>query len=638
MKKQTWLIMLFIFALAMLAAACGPVGSSTVSEPETSGETGATAVTLPNPFEEAADLNTSSIKIVEYDTNGIEVGFTEDGRPYRGNRNAPIILEEFSDYQCPFCARYVSETLPSLLENQIANGDVMTVFYDFPLPIHAQAVTAAHATRCAGDQGAAAYWNMHDKIFADVEAWSNNKADLVFIGYAEELGLDTTQFENCQTEGKYESHIQDDIDLARSRGVGSTPSFFVNDQMLVGAQPLSVFNEAIAIISEGGALPTEEPREVEPVEITGSPLIEPVPVEISTENAAFSLGDPDAPVTMVEFTDYQCPFCQRYSLETFPQVLTEMIENGRVHYIMKDFPLDSIHPDARTASAAARCAGEQDAYLAMHDAIFLNQENWSGPDAAQVLAGLAAELELDVAAYNECMGDGRYDEAIQANLEEGVSLGVTGTPAFFIGGFLFSGALPFEAFESNIALAETGELAAMFTPFGIGNPDAAVTIVEYTDFACPFCQRYAVETYPQIKENYVDTGLVRYIFKDLPLTSIHPRAAMAAFAARCAADQGALEDMRQILFTRQDEWKTAQDAEELLGFYNGYMEELGLDTAVFTECLYTNKHQTAIVADLEEAMSFGIQGTPAFFINDTFISGAQPYEEFERLIEEMLGN
>jgi protein-disulfide isomerase len=254
------------------------------------------------------------------------------------------------------------------------------------------------------------------------------------------------------------------------------------------------------------------------------------------------------------------------------------------------------------------------------------------------LAGLAAELGLDVAAYNECMGDGRYDAAIQENLEEGAGLGVTGTPAFFIGGFLFSGALPFEAFETNVALAEAGELVAMFTPLSIGSPDAPVTIVEYTDFACPFCQRYFVETYPQIKENYVDTGLVRYVFKDLPLTSIHPRAGMAAFAARCAGDQDALESMRELLFVQQDEWKTAQDGEELLAFFNGYVADLGLDTAVFTECLYTNQHQTAIVADLEEAMSFGIQGTPAFFINDTFISGAQPYEAFESLIEEMLGN
>ncbi len=646
MKKKTWLFMLFALILALFITACDPSSTGPVLVSDTAVEEAAnseiaeseeTAVPiLEDMFETGADLtNNDTI----YDANGIEVGFTEDGRPYRGSRSAPVVLEEFSDYQCPFCARYFSETLPSLLENQIANGEVMTIFYDFPLTsIHNQAAAAAHAARCAGDQGADAYWNMHDKIFANPTEWSNNKADTVFKSYAADLGLDAVQFENCQSAGKYETHIQDDIDLARGRGVGSTPSFFVNDQMLVGAQPLSAFNEAIAIVNDGGALPVAEPEPETPTVVTGSPLIEPVPAVIPTGNAAFTQGSPDAPVTIVEYTDYQCPYCQKYAQETFPQVLTDMIENGRVHYILKDFPLDSIHPNARTAATAARCAGEQDAYLEMHDALFANQSNWSGQDAVPVLAGIATELGLDVDAFNSCMGDGRYDTVIQENSEEGAGLGVNGTPAFFIDGFLFSGALPFEAFADNVALAEAGELTAIFTPNSIGSPNAPVVIVEYTDFECPFCSRYFSETYPQIKENYIDTGLVRYVFKDLPLTSLHPRAGAAAFAARCAGDQEAFTGMHDMLFTQQTEWNTAQDLDSLLAFFNGYAEELGMDVDVFTECLLTGKHQSAIMADLEEAMGLGIQGTPAFFINDTFLSGAQPYAEFERIIEEALGN
>ena len=642
MKKKTWLFLLFILILALFITACDPstnTGPVLVSDPAVDGAVKSEETAVPileDVFDTTADVTNND---TVYDANGIEVGFTEDGRPYRGSRGAPVILEEFSDYQCPFCARYFSETLPSLMDNQIANGEVMTVFYDFPLTnIHNQAADAAHATRCAGDQGAAAFWNMHDKLFANVEEWSNNKADTTFKSYAEELGLDAVKFEDCQSNGKYETDIQDDIALGRSRGVGSTPSFFVNNQILVGAQPLSVFNEAIAIISDGGALPVAEPESSAPTVVTGSPLIEPVPADIPLENAAFTLGDPNAPVTIVEYTDYQCPFCQRYAQETFPQVLTDMIDNGRVHYILKDFPLDSIHPAARAAATAARCAGEQDAYLEMHDAIFANQTNWGGQDAAQVLAGIAAELGLNVTDFNACVSDGRYDAVIQENLEEGANLGVNGTPAFFINGFLFSGALPFEAFAENVALAETGELTAIFTPNSIGNPDAPVVIVEYSDFECPFCSRYFSETYSQIKENYVDTGLVRYVFKDLPLTSIHPRAGAAAFAARCAGDQEAFTGMHDMLFTQQTEWVTAQDLDSLLVFFNGYAEELGLDITMFNECLTTGKYQSAIMADLEEATGFGIQGTPAFFINDTFLSGAQPYSEFERVIEDLLGS
>ena len=319
MKKKIWLLMPFILVLALFITACDPssTGPVLVSDTEVDQATESiiteveeAAPNLEDAFETVANITNNE---TAYDANGIEVGFTEDGHPYRGNRNAPVILEEFSDYQCPFCARYFSETLPSLMENQIANGEVMTVFYDFPLTnIHNQAAAAAHAARCAGDQGAAAYWNMHDKIFANMAEWSNNTAESVFKSYAAELGLDTVQFDDCQTKGKYESHIQDDIALGRSRGVGSTPSFFVNDQILVGAQPLSAFNEAIAIISDGGALPVAEPEPAAPTVVTGSPLIEPVPANIPLENAAFTLGDPAAPVTIVEYTDYQCPFCQKY--------------------------------------------------------------------------------------------------------------------------------------------------------------------------------------------------------------------------------------------------------------------------------------------------------------------------------------
>jgi protein-disulfide isomerase len=653
MKKRTWFILVFIFALILLAAACGPVGDGPrlVSEvPALSGSTELAEVeveaavdtapesnpALNDPFEAAANLTTGEII---YDANGIEVGFTEDGHPYRGSRSAPIVLEEFSDYQCPFCARYFSDTLPSLMQNQVAGGQVMTIFYDFPLTaIHPQAAAAAHAVRCAGDQGAAAYWDMHDKIFASPDEWSNNQADAIFKSYAETLGLDTTQFDNCQSEGKHETHIQEDLNLGRSRGVGSTPSFFVNNQILVGAQPLSVFTEAFAIITEGGALPVAETEPEAPTVITGSPLIDPVSAVIVLDDAAFSLGDPDAPVTIVEYTDYQCPYCQRYAQETLPQIVSEMVENGRVYYVVKDFPLDSIHPYARDGAAAARCAGDQGAYWDMHDVIFDKQAEWINENAAQVLAGFAADLGLDVDAYNQCVSNGRYTAAIQANLDEGARLGVSGTPAFFINGFLFSGALPFETFAANVALAETGELAAMFTPHSIGSPDAPVTIVEYTDFECPYCYRYFIETYPQIKENYIDTGLVRYVFKDLPLTSIHPRAGAAAFAARCAGDQGVFIGMHDTLFTQQAEWAAAQDIDSLLAFFNGYAEELGMDTAVFTDCLLTGNHQSAIMADLQEAVGFGIQGTPAFFINDTFLSGAQPYAEFERIIEASLGN
>lgn len=99
-------------------------------------------------------------------------------------------MEEYSDYQCPFCGRFFEQTFPSINNNQIANGEVLLVFYDFPLNIHPQAEVAANAARCAGEQGAVAYWEMHDLLFSNIAEWSHSQAVTVFTGYGEELGLE----------------------------------------------------------------------------------------------------------------------------------------------------------------------------------------------------------------------------------------------------------------------------------------------------------------------------------------------------------------------------------------------------------------------------------------------------------------
>ncbi len=658
MKKQ-FIIASLLVLLAILAAACGPA-VNTPAAPDAA----SAANTAPETEPESANTDSVAVKtepesqiqteenVIEYDANGIEVGFTEDGRPYRGNRSAPVVLEEYSDFQCPFCARHVSETAPAILENQIANGDVVTIFYDFPLTsLHPQAVAAAHAARCAGEQGAVAYWDMHDAIFAAPSEWSNKNADAVFEEYAANLSLDVAAFQACQSSAKYEQAIEDDVFTARSRGVSSTPSFFINDRPLIGAQPLSVFNQAIEAALSGSGDDETAAAPPQPAQPT-QPGAVPTPATIPADNFAGAMGDPDAPITIVEYTDYQCPFCQRHAQQTMPQIISELIDSGRVYYMLKDFPLDQLHPNARAAAAAARCAGEQDAYWEMHDAIFNSQSTWA--ESAAALSTLAADLGLDMDSFNNCIESGKYEDVVQANLEEGTQLGVRGTPAFFIDGFPVSGAQPFELFDYAVSLAEEGTLADAYAPreappeptqpagpvdvpvgdaFSIGEADAPVTIVEYTDFQCPFCGRHFQQTFPFIKENYVDEGLVRYVFKDFPLTSIHPQAVGAAMAARCAGDQGAYLEMHDALFAAQGEWSGQGNATAL---FAGYAGQLGLDTAVFTACMESNKYETAVAADLEEGVNLGVRGTPAFFINGNFVSGAQPYSVFEEAINLML--
>ena len=169
------------------------------------------------------------------------------------------MLEEFSDFQCPFCARFTAETLPGLLENQIAAGDVLLVYYDFPLEsIHPQALAAANAARCAGDQGVEAYWTMHDLLYERMGEWGRGNPDALFA-IAAELGLDTAQFTACQEALTHEDAIRADMEYALSKGVRSTPSFLLNGQALVGAQPLEAFNQAIAMVQGGQELAQDAP-------------------------------------------------------------------------------------------------------------------------------------------------------------------------------------------------------------------------------------------------------------------------------------------------------------------------------------------------------------------------------------------
>jgi protein-disulfide isomerase len=160
-----------------------------------------------------------------------------------------------------------------------------------------------------------------------------------------------------------------------------------------------------------------------------------------------------------------------------------------------------------------------------------------------------------------------------------------------------------------------------------GDADAPVTIVEFSDFECPFCGRYFEQTYPKIVQNYIETGKVKYIFRDFPL-SFHANAQKAAEAAECAGEQGKYFEMHDLLFANQDSLNVES--------YKQYAEDLGLDTEQFNTCLDSGEMADEVAADFTYGQQVGVTGTPAFFINGKMISGAQPYEAFEQVIEEAL--
>jgi protein-disulfide isomerase len=167
------------------------------------------------------------------------------------------------------------------------------------------------------------------------------------------------------------------------------------------------------------------------------------------------LGRADAPLTIVEFSDYQCPYCQRFVTNVFPNLKRDYIDTGKVRYVFRDFPLTQIHPQAAKAHEGAHCAGEQDRYWDMHDLLFLRQKDLS----LQALSTYANELGFDVDAFDACLKDDRHEAAVQVDIEAGAEAGVRGTPSFIIGmsgdgdtitGTIVRGAQPFSTFQQVI--------------------------------------------------------------------------------------------------------------------------------------------------------------------------------------------
>lgn len=165
------------------------------------------------------------------------------------------------------------------------------------------------------------------------------------------------------------------------------------------------------------------------------------------------LGDMDAPVTIIEFSDYQCPFCRSFWDETLPSIIGEYVSVGKVRFVYRDFPLSS-HPLALPFAEAAECSRDQDKYWEMHDMIFEQQGKLAAGTVNSIeiadLSAWAEDLEMNVGEFERCMEEDKYLEEIRKDFDDGVAAGVSGTPSFFINGEMLRGAVPFEAFKTVI--------------------------------------------------------------------------------------------------------------------------------------------------------------------------------------------
>lgn len=160
-----------------------------------------------------------------------------DDDPSLGPEDAPIVVVEFSDYQCPYCQLWHQAVFPQLMATY--EGKIRFIYRDFPLSGHPEAIPAATAANCAGEQGA--YWRFHDALFSMSYGLSNE----AYHRYAADLGLDTGTFAQCLQEGNARKEVLADYQSALGLGVQSTPTFFINGISIIGAQPFEVFQQVI---------------------------------------------------------------------------------------------------------------------------------------------------------------------------------------------------------------------------------------------------------------------------------------------------------------------------------------------------------------------------------------------------------
>ncbi|MBI4174222.1 MAG: DsbA family protein [Candidatus Aenigmarchaeota archaeon] len=203
-----------------------------------------------------------------------------------------------------------------------------------------------------------------------------------------------------------------------------------------------------------------------------------------------------------------------------------------------------------------------------------------------------------------------------------------GVLALVMAGFFF-----LQPAATGAAVSDISDNKAASAKFlEVGDIDAQNVIEEFGDYECPFCTRFHTTTFTQLKKDFIDTGKARYIFKDFPLAHAHFNAQKAAEAAHCAGEQGKYEEYHDKLYQNSysgDKWGNRP----AINAFKKYATDLGLDAGQFNKCLDSGSKSADVRANLAEGQQRGVSGTPSFFVNGRFVSGAQPYSVFAQMMK-----
>ncbi|MBU0667782.1 DsbA family protein [Patescibacteria group bacterium] len=232
---------------------------------------------------------------------------------------------------------------------------------------------------------------------------------------------------------------------------------YIQGGFMAPRQASDLANELVTGAIIPSSPPVEEIRQPEnPASINDLEYMGAISVD---DDPALGLPVEQAPVTIIEFSDYQCPFCKDFFDQSFEKLKKEYIDTGKVHYVFRDFPLN-VHPQALPAATAANCAAEQGKYWEMHDLLFKGQNEWSfNNNAKKIFEKYAEELEMDMEKYGTCVIDDtqKQRDEVAKDLIDGVKYKVVSSPSFFINGKKVSGAQETDIFRNII----DGEIAAV---------------------------------------------------------------------------------------------------------------------------------------------------------------------------------
>jgi protein-disulfide isomerase len=367
----------------------------------------------------------------------------------RGPANAKVTIVEFSDFECPFCNRS-EPTVKGLLQKY--GKDVALVWVNQPLPFHANAMGAAMAFQAAARQSHDKAWALHDKMYDNFKALGKPELEK----YAAEVGLNVAKLKKDWDDPKIKEEVEQDKKAASAAGANGTPTFFINGREVVGAQPADAFEKVIddelqkvdELIKSGTPLKDVYKKRIEAAAAAAPAPAAPAAPAAPEGKQNIKLGEApvkgpaSAKVTVVLFSDFQCPFCSR-ALPVMKQIEDEY--KGKVKIAFKQLPLP-FHDKAHLAAQAALAANEQGKFWPYHDKLFQNQQALDRPS----LEKYAEEMGLNMTKFKAALDSGKFKNQVDAEAKEAAAVGASGTPTFFINGTKVVGAQPFDAFKTVI--------------------------------------------------------------------------------------------------------------------------------------------------------------------------------------------